>query len=139
MNSFTERAESVLASAGWVLQTYGWVPGPGAKVPEAETRVIADNNLEPDIFFSGATFGVALEPRGVNDDHLLFEVYIGDDEHWNRKLSASSFWIDDLITQLKKAKDYMSGSLQKDPNGYGYILKKKAKPQAKKPVKRKKS
>jgi hypothetical protein len=58
--------------------------------------------------FLGEQFGVSLTPRGDKDNHICFTILSEDDGSWFTKdVSASSYWIDDLIEQLQMAKRYM--------------------------------
>lgn len=79
--------------------------------------------LEEYLFLGGCQ-GVALIPRGENDNHICFLIVTEDDGNWfASKNSSSSFWLEDLEHQLKKAKDWMDNNADPDPDGFGYRFK----------------
>lgn len=58
--------------------------------------------------FKGICKGVKLTKRDKNDNHICLQILTEDDENWFVSASPfSSFWIDDLIEQLKTAKAYI--------------------------------
>jgi hypothetical protein len=60
------------------------------------------------IEFKGHCKGVRLTPRGVNDNHICFEILTEDDGNWfTSDLYSSSHWCEDLITQLNLALEFM--------------------------------
>jgi hypothetical protein len=70
----------------------------------------------------GKLFGANLTPRNQNDPHLMIQLMIEDDECWYPfGTHFSSYWIDDLIETLTRAKEELA-SHPKDPSGYGRTL-----------------
>lgn len=79
--------------------------------------------------FKGNCKGVRLVKREENDPHICIQILTGDDGNWfvDDKSKFSSYWIDDLITQLQEAKSYIESQ---DPDiyegkQYGYKFKNK--------------
>lgn len=53
----------------------------------------------------GKCLGVSFEPRGPNDNHICIRLLVEDDENWiPTSLNVSSYWLDDLIETLQRAK-----------------------------------
>ncbi len=78
--------------------------------------------------FLGDCLGVALRPRGRDDNHIMINVLMEDDETWfiGGSVDCSSYWIDDLIEQVNKANEWMKENALPDtyPNGVcGYKFK----------------
>jgi hypothetical protein len=70
--------------------------------------------------FKGNCKGVRLVPRGEKDSHICIQILTEDDDTWFPSPDAfSSYWIDDLIQQLKEARNYMKTYYKKD-GAYGY-------------------
>ena len=73
----------------------------------------------------GTQFGIKLEPRGPTDNHICFTILSEDDETWFEKdVSGSTYWLDDLIGVLQDAKT----ELEQNPhlytrNQWGYNFK----------------
>ena len=61
------------------------------------------------IDFKGNCKGIRLTRRGENDPHIMVSILTEDDENWfvDEKNKFSSYWIDDLIEQLKNAKSFI--------------------------------
>lgn len=58
--------------------------------------------------FKGHCKGVKLIKRGENDNHICLQILTEDGENWFAPANSfSSYWIDDLIEQLKIAKAYI--------------------------------
>ena len=58
--------------------------------------------------FKGHSKGVKLTKRGENDNHICLQILTEDDENWFASANPfSSYWIDDLIEQLKITKAYI--------------------------------
>ena len=58
--------------------------------------------------FFGEYLGVELNDRGEDDKHQIVTLLIEDDGNWNgSNISFSEDYIDDLIMQLKNAKEYI--------------------------------
>jgi len=71
--------------------------------------------------FLGSCKGVALMPRGSKDGHICFLVLTEDDGNWFVSTnSSSSFWIDDLIKQLTRAKKWMKKNALKEGCGHRF-------------------
>lgn len=62
----------------------------------------------------GDQFGFRIVNRGTNDSHALLEIISEDDEKWHKSMDFSSFWIDDLIEQLQKAKTLLESDAFED-------------------------
>ena len=76
-----------------------------------------------EVFFKESTVGVKLSERGSSDPHILFSLLIEDDESWREtNFKVSSYFIDETIKVLKKAKKYMEKQT-KDGN-FGYKFQK---------------
>lgn len=77
--------------------------------------------------FTGDCKGVAITKRGNTDNHLCFNIITEDDEQWfgSQSESSSSSWIDELIEQLIRARDFLKSQDPDMHNGkqYGYTLK----------------
>ena len=57
----------------------------------------------------GRLFGARLENRGANDTHICLRLMMEDDGYWHEtNVSCSSFWIDDLIDTLQRAKWHLA-------------------------------
>jgi len=79
--------------------------------------------------FKGNCKGVRLVKRGTEDSHISVQILTEDDGDWfvDERNQFSSYWIDDLITQLQEAKSYIESQ---DPDiyegkQYGYKFKNK--------------
>jgi hypothetical protein len=60
------------------------------------------------IEFKGHCKGVRLVPRGVNDNHICFEILTEDDGNWFlSENSSSSHWCEELIAMMQMALEYM--------------------------------
>lgn len=69
-------------------------------------------------------FGVKFEQRGPDDKHIMARLLIEDDTNWHETdVSFSSFWIDDLIAVLQRAKAKLEQSANKEESGYGWEFK----------------
>ena len=80
--------------------------------------------IKNDHLFLGSCAGIALTKRGPTDPHIMFLILTEDDENWFISNNGfSSFWIDDLEIQIKKAKEWMENNAIKDPSGFGYTFK----------------
>jgi len=53
--------------------------------------------------FVGDCHKVQLVPRGEGDSHVCVRVLTEDDGHWSENMEFSSFWLGELIEQLRKA------------------------------------
>ena len=73
--------------------------------------------------FLGNCIGVRLKDRGKDDKHQLIVLLIEDDENWYEKVQFSSFWLDEAIAILKKAKKYLKNNYAKDKDGFGFSKK----------------
>jgi hypothetical protein len=61
-----------------------------------------------EIEFKGKCKGVKLLKRETNDNHICLQILTEDDEYWFPSANPfSSFWIDELIEQLQKAKQFI--------------------------------
>lgn len=74
-------------------------------------------------------FGVGFEPRGgegSKDRHVCVTLHSGDDGHYRKIASYSSFWLDMLISSLIAAKAALEADprFEKDPKGWGWRYKK---------------
>lgn len=104
-------------------------------LPHKDLKMIVYNNIENEEWditdehlFLGDCLGVALLPRGENDNHITINILIEDDGGWfiGGSVDCSSVWIDDLIDQLNKANEWMNKNALPDvyPNGVcGYKFK----------------
>lgn len=73
--------------------------------------------------FIGEQFAIALRERGPDDKHICFDIFSEDDGWWCKQGSgSSSFWIDDLIEQLQRAKEHMK-KYEYGKEGEGYEFK----------------
>ena len=74
------------------------------------------------IEFKGDCKGVRLEPRGENDNHILVVLLTEDDGNWYEGEKFSSAWIDELISKLKEAQNFIKTQKPDIHNGeqYGY-------------------
>lgn len=70
--------------------------------------------------FTGIQFKVELVERGYEDNHICVKVSSEDDESWHECTTFSSFWIDDLIRQLKEAKKEMNKHSKKTKWGFEF-------------------
>lgn len=69
------------------------------------------SNIRPVL---GDCFGVNFTHRGSSDPHLLISFMIEDDGLWAEKdFQLSSYWIDDCISTLQKAKLVLENKAQK--------------------------
>lgn len=74
--------------------------------------------------FLGHCTGVGLSERGLNDLHVCITILHEDDENWfPSEGSLSSFWIDDLQSQLVIARAWMELNCDKDPEGWGWTFR----------------
>lgn len=74
----------------------------------------------------GARNGVKFVPRGKDDPHILIQLLGEDDDNWfNSDGVMSSFWIDDLILTLQRAKETLSKKANPDRDGFGFEFKQK--------------
>jgi hypothetical protein len=76
--------------------------------------------------------GVSLQPRSetngkATDQHISFSIEIEDDENWfPMDGSTSSYWLDELIEQLQRAKTYCESQkpdIAKNGRQYGWKFK----------------
>lgn len=73
------------------------------------------------VSIQGECVGVDFKQRGNNDKHVMLQLCIEDDGVWYPKdFEVSSFWIDDMIDVLYKAKYALETSCNKDKDGFGY-------------------
>lgn len=72
------------------------------------------------ISIEGECVGVDFIPRGKKDNHVCLDIYIEDDETWFKKMTLSSYWIDDFIKVLQQTKEKLQSDFDKDPSGFGY-------------------
>ena len=79
--------------------------------------------------FKGDCKGVRLVKRGENDSHISIQILSEDDGNWfvDEINQFSSYWIDDLIEQLKNAKLFIESQNPDIYEGkqYGYKFKNK--------------
>lgn len=71
--------------------------------------------------FLGTCCGIALVPRGPNDNHICFIILTEDDGNWfvtNNLLST--YWLPDLEKQLEYAKSWLIKNTDKDKYGYKF-------------------
>lgn len=77
--------------------------------------------------FLGRCFGVGLKKRGQDDPHIVFVVLCEDDGRWFPSTSGgSSYWIGELLTQLKLAEAWTEKNGESDTTEhgtYGYRVK----------------
>jgi len=70
-------------------------------------------------------FGAKLTPRSQSDPHLMIQLIAKDDQgdEWWYPFGTrfSSYWIDDLIETLTRAKEELANH-PKDLSGYGRTL-----------------
>ena len=90
-----------------------------------------DHEIDMDIpekyLFLGDCQGIALVPRGPDDNHICFIILTEDDEQWYASNgSASSYWVDDLAEQLKLVREWLEKNAFKEKHGYGYKFKRKS-------------
>ena len=72
----------------------------------------------------GDCLGIALLPRGNNDNHICLQLIGEDDGNWSVTTNSfSSFWVEDLQRVVNHAIDWLENNAEKDPSGYGYIFK----------------
>ena len=77
--------------------------------------------------FLGVCKGVHLDKRGENDNHITVQILTEDDGNWfASEKGFSSYWIDDLINQLQKAKEFLEKQEPDiyDGRQYGWKFKK---------------
>jgi hypothetical protein len=78
----------------------------------------------------GIQFGVRFVERGPKDKHVCIQLLSEDDETWFEVgNSFSSFWLDDLIQVLERAKALMASNPNQNhvfetDSGCGYRFKK---------------
>lgn len=79
--------------------------------------------------FRGACMGVSLRRRGPEDPHVVVVLEIEDDDVWHEKLEVSSHWLDELIEQLRRARDAASSQKADMHNGrqYGWRFREETK------------
>lgn len=70
--------------------------------------------------FLGECIGVALTPRGENDNHICIHILGEDDGQWSSGNDFSSYWMDELKQAVDRAIKWMEENADKDPDGYGY-------------------
>lgn len=72
------------------------------------------------VVFAGECFAVTVDERNSadGDDHLMFHIWVEDDENWFCKLSASSFWLKELLSNLGAAELWMSAHAVQGQWGY---------------------
>lgn len=75
--------------------------------------------VKTSIVFNGECIRVHLDPRGVDDDRVMVSIFVKYDENWFKRVEVSSYWIDEMIAQLQKAKKYMDESCIPDVDGQG--------------------
>lgn len=81
--------------------------------------------IKKSIVFNGECIRVHLDPRSSDinqpgsDNHVMVSILVGDGEDWFQRVEVSSYWIDDVITQLQKAKKYMDESCIPDVDEQG--------------------
>lgn len=69
--------------------------------------------------FKGKLKGVRLQRRAPNDKHLCVQLLTEDDGVWHDSGQAfSAFWMDDLIEQLKQARNYLTQHSREVLYGY---------------------
>lgn len=72
----------------------------------------------------GGQFGVRLEPREDGDNHVCVQIISEDDGNWSESGEYfSSFWLNDLIDVLIKARRLMEKKCKKQKVGFGYEFK----------------
>jgi len=72
----------------------------------------------------GECIGVRISARGKDDPHACIGILIEDDENWSLVCDFSSYWLDEAISKLLAAKAILETQHEKDPDGFGYNLKK---------------
>lgn len=71
--------------------------------------------------FLGVCLGIALVPRGSNDNHICFKLLAEDDGNWGVLSSwPSSFWLSDLQNELVAAQKWMEDNAEKEKFGYRF-------------------
>jgi len=71
--------------------------------------------------FKGECKGVRLVQRGKTDKQVCIQIITEDDGNWSVDGGAfSSYWFDDLQTQLNAAKAYMDANCTKGQWGYEF-------------------
>lgn len=73
----------------------------------------------------GQQFGVRFEKRGEDDPHVIVQILVEDDGNWFEVGSGfSSFWLDDVISQLQIAKATLELESEFKKDGeWGYKFK----------------
>ena len=72
----------------------------------------------------GPCHGVCIATRGENDLHLCIYLLTEDDYNWfTSENSFSSFWLNGVIDVLGDALDWLRKHADRDPSGYGYVLR----------------
>lgn len=71
----------------------------------------------------GECVGVRFVRRGPSDPHICLCLLIEDDEIWHETdFEVSSYWIDDMIDTLVRAKARLRRVATTSPDGYGWIF-----------------
>lgn len=72
--------------------------------------------------FLGTCHGIALVPRGKNDNHICFYILTEDDGVWFVSNNmGSTYWLHDLKKQLQQVEKWLSENAIKVD--YGYMFK----------------
>lgn len=89
-----------------------------------EESFAEDNALPYKKLFLGKCHGVILRKRGRNDSHVCFQLIVEDDEQWFMSKSgiSSSYWLDDCISVLQAAKEWIEKNCKPDGN-HGWKFK----------------
>lgn len=80
--------------------------------------------IHPKKVFLGECIGVALEPRGPDDSHVVFYTLVEDDGNWHVASvdGFSSVWINDLFSVVEEARRWMIKNCDKDGTGWKFHL-----------------
>ena len=70
--------------------------------------------------FLGDQFGVILTKRGVNDNHICFNIISEDDENWSISDNSSSFWLPDCLEVLHYVEKWLEENAEKGEWGYSF-------------------
>lgn len=77
--------------------------------------------------FFGSCHAIGLRNRGEKDNHVCFEILVGDDDSWViSKYGASAYWIPGLIGILQEANDWLKANAEPhilNNIQYGYMFK----------------
>ncbi len=73
--------------------------------------------------FIGLHHKIRLEPSPHDDGRVMVTMFTEDDMNWIEKDSFSSFWVDDLLEQLNRAKEYLDTRCDKVEWGYKFKSK----------------